>query len=324
MLPITIITGWLGSGKTTLLNHILSEEHGLRIAVIQNEFGEIGIDGELVIGAEFGLYELSNGCLCCAVNHDFLAALEEIASMENPPDHLLIETTGIADPSAAVLSILNHPDHAEAFAVDGVVTLVDSSNVLKDLEEAEEVAAQIAFADKIVLNKIDLVEKDQLLLAKKSLRRINQEVVILPTTEAKVNAFDLLDIGGFDLTRISLTASSESNPETWRDHRAISSLSLKLDCQLDFNLFEEWFSQLLLEQGEQLYRIKGILAIVDQQRRLIIQAVRSLYNWRYGEKWGDENPMTRIVFIGKDLERLNLEKGLKRCVATYTLPVGKS
>ncbi|MCB0712330.1 MAG: GTP-binding protein [Ignavibacteriae bacterium] len=314
MLPLTIITGWLGSGKTTLLNQILSGNHGLRIAVIQNEFGEIGVDGELVIGAEFGLYELSNGCLCCAVNDDFLAALEEIATMENPPEHLLIETTGVADPSALVLSILQHPDHGEDFVVDGVLTLVDAGNVSQQLSESNDVAAQIAFADKLILNKVDMVSEEMLPSIEALLSTINPQAEILQTSHANLDPYALLDLGGFDLSRLNLPVSTHHHRGGRSDE--ILSHSFQLKEPLHFSLFEEWLAGFLQTSGGGLYRMKGILAVTGEDRKLVFQGVRSLYNWRYGDLWENQIPESRLVFIGKNLPHETLEQGLQRCVAT--------
>ncbi len=314
MLSLTLVTGWLGSGKTTLLNRILSDDHGMRIAVVQNEFGEIGVDGDLVIGAEFGLYELSNGCLCCAVNDDFLAALEDLAAMENPPDHVLIEASGVADPSATVLSILRHPDHGEAFVLDGVLALADSVNLPDQLGDAPEVAAQIAFADRILLNKIDLAPQPRIDEAERLLRGINPEAEIIPTTNGDADVFDLLDIGGFDLARISLASIGRAAEPAPHDHSAIRAHSILLSEPLDFERFEEWIGRLLRTHGENVYRVKGILRVAGTERTLILQGVRSLYNWRYGDAW-KEGEQSRIVFIGRDLDREMLDQGMQRSVA---------
>lgn len=321
MLPLTIITGWLGSGKTTLLNRILSGDHGLRIAVVQNEFGEIGIDGGLVIGAEFGVYELSNGCLCCAVNDDFLAALEDLAAMENPPDHVLIEASGVADPSATVLSILRHPDHGEAFVLDGVLALADALNVTLQLGDAPEVAAQIAFADRLLLNKIDLASPDVVARAERLLRRINPDAALVCTAHAESDLYELLDVGGFELARVRLNlngsgtelpaALAEAAPH---DHAAIQAYSFPVVEPLDFDRFEKWIGGLLRAGGDNFYRTKGIVPVAGSNRKLILQGVRSLYNWRYGEEW-KEGEQGRIVFIGKDLDRGLLLDGMQRSVA---------
>lgn len=315
MLSLTLITGWLGSGKTTLLNRILSGDHGMRIAVVQNEFGEVGVDGDLVIGAEFGLYELSNGCLCCAVNDDFLAALEDLAAMEYPPDHVLIEASGVADPSATVLSILRHPDHGDAFVLDGVLALADSLNLPDQLGDAPEVAAQIAFADRILLNKIDLAAQSRVDEAERLLRGINPEADIIPTSNGDADVFDLLDIGGFDLGRLSFTSIGQAAEPAPHDHSSIRAHSILLPDPLDFERFEEWIGGLLRTHGENIYRVKGILRVAGTDRALILQGVRSLYNWRYGDPW-KEGDQSRIVFIGRDLERAMLDRGMQRSVAT--------
>lgn len=313
MLPVTIITGWLGSGKTTLLNRILSGDHGLRIAVIQNEFGEIGIDGELVVGAEFGLYELSNGCLCCAVNDDFLAALEEIAGMDEPPDHLLIETTGIADPSAVVLSILRHPDHGDSFHLDGVLTLVDGAHISDQINDAEEVAAQIAFADRVILNKIDLLSPEAVPEAERLVAAVNPQAEILPAAHAEIDVWSLLDVGGFDLSRFHLPPLLHHHAQ--EHHRGILSHSFRIAGRLQFDSFERWLGEFLREKGEDLYRMKGIVAVAGEERSMVLQGVRSLYNWRYGQVRQTEKPESRLVFIGRGLDRGEIEEGLQRCVA---------
>ena len=314
MLPVTIITGWLGSGKTTLLNRILSEDHGLRIAVIQNEFGEIGIDGELVVGAEFGLYELSNGCLCCAVNDDFLAVVEEIAGMEDPPEHLLIETTGVADPSALVLSLLRHPDQGESFVVDGLLTLVDAEHISRQLGESGDVAAQIAFADRLILNKVDRVSPESLPAIRHLLSEINPQAPVIITSHASLDPFSLLDIGGFDLSRLQLSPDSHQIEGKRKD--GISSHSFRIQEGIDFDSFDRWLGQFLRDQGEGIYRMKGILAVEGNERQLVLQGVRSLYNWRYGDLWSSAERESRFVVIGKGLDREMILEALQRCVAS--------
>lgn len=310
MLSLTIITGWLGSGKTTLLNRILSGDHGTRVAVVQNEFGEIGVDGDLVIGADFGLYELSNGCLCCAVKDDFLAVIEDLAAMDNPPDSVLIEASGVADPAATVLAILSHPDHGDAFVLDGVVALVDALNVAAQLDEAAEVEAQIAFADILLLNKIDLVDASAATKAEHLIRTINPEAAISRVANAEADVRGLLDIGGFDLSRIRI---GEGVADARHRHSGIAAHSFSIPHELDFARLEEWIGALLRDRGESLYRMKGILRTTGTTRKLILQGVRSLYDWRYGDEWrpGEEE---RIVFIGKDLDRTELAAGLQRSV----------
>lgn len=321
MLPLTIITGWLGSGKTTLLNRILTEEHGLRIAVVQNEFGEVGIDGDLVIGAEFGLYELSNGCLCCAVNDDFLAVLEDLAVMDPPLDHVLIETSGVADPSATVLSILRHPDHGESFVVDGVVTLVDAAHIRKQFSDSPEVESQIAFADLLVLNKADLISLSDMQAVESRVRAINPEADMLHSVNADVDVMRLLDLGGFDLSRISVKGNRTGSDFHSHDEGIVAH-SFVHSAALDFTKFEKWVGELLQDAGDNLYRMKGILRMSHTDKALILQGVRSLYNWRYGDSWQAEE-QSRIVFIGKGLNWQAIADGLQRCVASDDERIGE-
>jgi len=197
--PVTILTGFLGAGKTTLLNRILTEEHGLRIAVIENEFGEVGIDHELVINADEELFEMNNGCICCTVRGDLIRILGNLMKRKDKFDHILIETTGLADPGPVVQTFFVDDELKAKLHVNGVVTLVDAKHVLKHLDDSDEVREQIAFADVVLLNKCDLVDEEALVGLETRIRSMNALATIHRTTNADIAVAKVMEIGGFDL-----------------------------------------------------------------------------------------------------------------------------
>ena len=212
-IPVTVLTGFLGSGKTTLLNRILSESHGLRIAVIENEFGEIGIDQDLVINANEEIFEMNNGCICCTVRGDLIRILGNLARRRDRFDRIVLETTGLADPGPVAQTFFVDDDIKEEFHLDGIITLVDARHVEQHLGENAEALAQIAFADRIVLNKTDLVSPAQQQALHRRLRDINAMAQILPASMAEVPIAQVLDVGGFDLSRALETNPAFLEPE---------------------------------------------------------------------------------------------------------------
>ena len=199
--PVTVLTGFLGSGKTTLLNRILSENHGKRIAVIENEFGEIGVDNDLVIGAEEEIFEMNNGCICCTVRGDLIRILGNLMKRRDKFDHIMIETTGMADPGPVAQTFFMDDELREALSLDGVVTLVDAKHVLLHIDENDEVKEQIAFADVILLNKIDLVSAEEMDRLEARIHSMNAAARIYRTRDAAVDMDVVLNLGGFDLDR---------------------------------------------------------------------------------------------------------------------------
>ncbi len=211
--PVTVLTGFLGSGKTTLLNRILTEKHGKRIAVIENEFGEIGIDHELVIGADEEIFEMNNGCICCTVRGDLIRILGNLMRRRDKFDHILVETTGMADPGPVAQTFFVDDEIAERTRLDGIVTLVDSLHVWQHIDTSAEVQAQLAFADVIALNKIDLVPQDELDRLERTIRSINAAATIVRCCDAAVDMDAILDVGGFDLARAKTVAPRFLEPE---------------------------------------------------------------------------------------------------------------
>jgi G3E family GTPase len=212
-IPVTVLTGFLGSGKTTLLNRILVENHGMRIAVIENEFGEIGIDQDLVINADEEIFEMNNGCICCTVRGDLIRILGNLARRRDKFDRIVLETTGLADPGPVAQTFFVDDDIKEEFELDGIITLVDARHVQQHLEENAEALAQIAFADRIVLNKIDLVNAAQLQALSTRLQQINAMAQIIPASMAQVPISQVLNVGGFDLGRALETNPAFLEPE---------------------------------------------------------------------------------------------------------------
>ena len=200
-IPVTVLTGFLGSGKTTLLNRILSENHGKRIAVIENEFGEIGVDNDLVIGAEEEIFEMNNGCICCTVRGDLIRILGNLMKRRDKFDHIMVETTGMADPGPVAQTFFMDAELRDALSLDGVVTLVDSKHVLLHIDDSDEVKEQIAFADVILLNKIDLISSTELDQLEARIHSMNAAAKIYRTRDATIDMDKVLNLGGFDLNR---------------------------------------------------------------------------------------------------------------------------
>lgn len=352
-IPVTILTGYLGAGKTTLLNRILTEEHGRRIAVIENEYGEIGIDNDLVIHSEEEIFEMNNGCICCTVRGDLIRILERLLKRRDKFDRILIETTGLADPSPVAQTFFLDEDLAGSFFVDAIVTLVDARHLLQHLDGGSpEAARQLAFADTIVLNKLDLVTPEQALAVAKRVHAINPSAPIHKTINAAVDLKKILDIQGFDLARAAeldpvfkpaLEAQADHHEhhencgcghdhEHDHDHEdhpvhhhhehhhhehesGITSVGIELEGQMNLQRFNAWMQVLTMNFGENLYRYKGVLVAEGKDQRYIFQGIHMLYEGRLDRPWGkDEARLNRFVFIGKNLEREVLVAGFNACL----------
>ncbi len=440
--PVTILTGFLGSGKTTLLNRILSEQHGRRIAVIENEYGEIGIDQGLVIDADEEIFEMSNGCICCTVRGDLIRILSNLAKRRERFDYVLVETTGLADPGPVAQTFFMDEDVRAHYILDGIVTLVDAFHIARQLGHSRESAEQIAFADVLVLNKTDLVDTDSLQGLETRLRGMNALARIHRAEQAELPIERVLDLAAFDLDRalerkptflepeypfewtgvfrltpgrwtLSLTTGPDPSlslvvlpladtselglragaercvrlfaedaldlapghalrlerhqrlpvptagsarfaldidapgdyaiysqhlaeefaltlcdgqdrplapacAHAWvaqHDHDdQVSSVGIELAGDLDADRLNRWLSQLLREQGPDIFRMKGFISLADAPERFVFQGVHMLFEGRPHGHWGDEPRRNQLVFIGRRLDRAALEAGLRACL----------
>lgn len=315
-IPITLLSGWLGSGKTTLLNAILAGAGGRRIAVLQNEFGDIGLDGDLIEGSVAALYELSAGCICCSVHDDFMAVLEELITLDPPPESIVVETTGVADPSVPLVSILQHPAWADAFELDGVITMVDVENALDSLREFPEVALQVAAADLLLLSRCDRADSSQVDRVRSAIGRINPEGRIIRCDLGRVDGVDLLDIGGFDPSRLAIRSGGEPDRPAGGLHPfGISTVSFRSDRPMNFDRFERGLGEIFDRWGDGLLRAKGIIRVEGVERPLLLQGVRRRYSWQYAP--GSPVDHSRLVMIGRDLD----EEGIVRILREGISPV---
>jgi G3E family GTPase len=326
MIPVTVLTGFLGSGKTTLVNHILTANHGHRIAVIENEFGEIGIDSDLVIGGDEKIIEMSNGCcLCCTARTDLIEILRSLLERRERFDRVLIETSGMADPNPVAQTFFVDDEIARHFQLDAIVTLVDAKHVGGHLDEVhhdgvgDHVVDQIAFADRIVVNKIDLVTAAELRAVERRLRGINATAEILTSSHARIDLSRILGIGAFDLNReLQNRPDWLAEPEHLHDP-ALGSVGVEVAGELDRAAFEEWLRRLVDDRGGDLYRYKGLIAVRGDERRLVVQGVHRLHDLQAGEPWGTQERSCRMVLIGRDLDREELTSGLAACGAVQSL-----
>jgi len=442
-IPVTVLTGFLGSGKTTLLNRILSDNHGKRIAVIENEFGEIGIDQALVINADEEVFEMNNGCICCTVRGDLIRILGNLMKRREKFDHILVETTGMADPGPVAQTFFVDDELRDLFKLDGIVTLVDAKHVLLHLEDSKECQEQIAFADVLVLNKTDLVSEQELNALERSVKGMNAMAKVLRAQNANVPVPALLDVGGFDLARALTTKPTFLEPEypfewvgtfevaegayevvledgpdptltlvaaylgtdeagssksaaeralrMWSEaardvapgssveiggkqaaclllkeggvkrfelrapragrmalytqhlptefrmrllsgsrlllpvnehefsaghthDESVSSVGIHLEGEVDEDRLNRWVSELLREQGTDIFRMKGILNIKGMTGRFVFQGVHMLFDGKEDRAWGAEPRASDLVFIGRKLDREALTQGFARCL----------
>ncbi len=336
--PVTILTGFLGAGKTTLLNRILTSQHGRRIAVIENEFGEIGIDHELVINAEEEIFEMNNGCICCSVRGDLIRILGQLLKRRDKFDHILIETTGLADPGPVVQTFLADADLKDQLVLDAVVTVVDAGHFDLHTGGQQEAEKQVAFADVILLNKCDLLEPQALASLEARLKSINAVAAVHRTRQAEVDLDLVLNVGGSDLERLaSLNAKSHAEREDEEEedgatphdvsrqqghfhHRhhhhdsSIGSVGIETSRECDATKLGNWLTTLLKEKGADIYRTKGVFAVRGNPNRVIFQGVHMLLDAEDGGPWAAKPRQNRLVFIGKHLDREGLTAGFKRCL----------
>ncbi|PIA42262.1 hypothetical protein AQUCO_02000015v1 [Aquilegia coerulea] len=354
-IPATIITGFLGSGKTTLLNHILTADHGKRIAVIENEFGEVDIDGSLVAAKTTGAEDivmLNNGCLCCTVRGDLVRMIAELVNKKKGKfDHIVIETTGLANPAPIIQTFYAEDQVFNDVKLDGVVTLVDAKHANFHLDEVKpkgvvnEAIEQIAYADRIIVNKTDLVGEAEIDSLVQRIKSINKMANLTRTKFGNVNLDYVLGVGGFDLERIESVISDENLKEDHdhnhdhdhgHDHHhhdkhghehehshahdhthdpGVTSVSIVCEGSLDLEKANMWLGTLLLERSDDIYRMKGLLSVEGMNERFVFQGVHDIFQGSPDRPWGpEESRINKIVFIGKNLDAETLEKGFKECL----------
>lgn len=312
-ISVTIISGFLGSGKTTLLNHILTQQHDRKIAVIQNEFGEIGIDGELIENIDRGIFELNNGCICCTVQSDLVRALENLKLSKKPIDHLLIETTGLADPRPVAQTFIRNPLIKSDYKLDGIISIADVKHLLPDLEEHREAKHQIRSANVVLLNKADLVSQKKLEHVEQRIKEINPIVnSIYHTQYGQVPLEALLNLNVFDLTKLDLSPHGHSEEHQHSD--GVTSLSLEYPGCVDLERLYAWLSLMLHLQRNKIFRVKGMVNLRDNNQRYIFQVVHKIIHGELGKPWGKQERTNRFVFIGKKLNRKLLHDGFEACL----------
>ena len=312
-LPATIITGFLGAGKTTLLNRILTSSHGERVAVIVNEFGEIGIDGQLVIGTDESIVELSNGCICCTVRQDLIAAVARILASGRPVDRFIIETTGLADPAPIIQSFMLDELIRAQLRLDAIVTVVDAEHLEQELEH-DEAREQIAFADILLLNKIDRAP-GQAQAIERRLREMNPIAKIHKTERCEIDLNIILDANAFDLRNAVRIDPEILNDSTHEHDPGITSVGIRMAGMVSGDQLNAWLNSLVQAQGQDLLRYKGILQLQDEPRRFVFHGVHMTYEGAPGKAWArGETPVNEIVFIGRNLDAGALTSGFAACL----------
>jgi len=352
--PVTVLTGYLGAGKTTLLNRILSEDHGKKYAVIVNEFGEVGIDNDLIVGADEEVFEMNNGCVCCTVRGDLIRVLSGLMKRKGKFDGIIVETTGLADPAPVAQTFFVDDDVRARTELDSVTTVVDAKHLPLRLKDSREAAEQIAFADQIILNKTDLVSEADLAEVEKAIRTLNPMAPIRRAQRSNVPLDAILGRHAFDLTRVTELQPDFLNPPHGEaghvhdehcdhdhhhhdhdhhhhdhdhahdhghihDHVAesgISSISLTADRPIDGNKVTAWLNNVLQTQGVDILRAKGILDVKGEERRLVFQAVHMILEGDFQGAWtANDKRYSRLVFIGRNLQEEALRAGFESCIA---------
>jgi G3E family GTPase len=315
--PVTVLTGYLGAGKTTLLNRILTENHGKKFAVVINEFGELGVDNDLVVDADEEVFEMNNGCICCTVRGDLIRILSGLMKRREKFDGIIVETTGLADPAPVAQTFFVDEDVKKATKLDAIVTVVDAKHLLARLDDTKEAEEQIAFADLILLNKMDLVSEEEAVEVERRIRAINPMVELIRSTKSDVPISSVIGRDAFNLDRILAREPDFLSGDDDHEHDSeINSISFEVSKPIDPEKFNTWMTDLLAAKGQDLLRTKGILAYPGEDRRFAFQAVHMIADGDYIGPWKDGDPRrSKIVFIGRNLNRPQLRRGFEGCQA---------
>ena len=338
-IPVTLLTGYLGAGKTTLLNRILTEDHGHKFAVIVNEFGEIGIDNDLVIGADEEVFEMNNGCICCTVRGDLIRIIEGLMKRKGKFDAILIETTGLADPAPVAQTFFVDQDVQDQARLDAVVTVADAKWLADRLKDAPEAKSQIAFADVIILNKQDLVSPEEMREVEARIRAINPYAKLHKTSRCNVPLDAVLGRNAFELDRIleiepDFLEVDDHDHDHDHDHHhhghdhdhghglkhyhdeEMQSLAMRIDGDVDPHRFMPWINHITQKEGPSILRSKGILAFKGEPKRFVFQGVHMILDGDLQRDWKDgEKRESKIVFIGRHLKEDELREGFMACKA---------
>jgi G3E family GTPase len=330
LIPVTVLTGFLGAGKTTFVNYMMKANHGYKIAIIENEFGEVGVDHDLVMQTGEEVVEMLNGCICCTVRNDLIGALKRLHSNRRHKfDYIVIETTGMADPAPVAQTFFVEESLKDLFYLDAIITFVDCKNTPTHLKEEKangaenEAVEQVAFADVLVLNKTDLVNKEELEAVKKEVQAINGSAKILMTQQSKVPLDQVLGIKAFDLDKTVKMDEGFLDTEAEHNHdKSVSSVGFVIEGSFHPRKFDAWLNKFLREKAQDVYRSKGVFSIVGSDERYVFQAVHMLLNMGSSSKMGcdfppfgkDEKRVSKMCFIGKNLNRKELYESLLACV----------
>jgi G3E family GTPase len=316
-IPVTVLTGYLGSGKTTLLNRILTEAHGKRFAVIINEFGEVGIDNDLIVDADEEIFEMNNGCICCTVRGDLIRIIGGLMRPSRAFDGIVVETTGLADPAPVAQTFFVDEEVRRRTRLDAIVTVTDAEHLLEEINRAPEAQEQLAFADVVLVNKTDLVDEDGLASVERRIRRINPYATIHRTERCGIDLAKVLGRDAFNLDRILEIEPGFLTEEHDHEHDdKIASLSLVADRPMNPAKFVPWIQDVTQRYGTDILRTKGIISMEDDDQRFVVQGVHMLVEGGSQRRWiKDEARQTRLVFIGRDLPIDLLKQGFEACRA---------
>ena len=326
-IPVTILTGFLGSGKTTLLNHILQTNHGMKFAIIENEFGEVGVDDSLINQAKFDseeeVIEMMNGCICCTVRSDLITVLKRLLITEKRKfDGIIIETTGLADPAPVAQTFFVDEKIEKITSLDAIITVVDAKHIIQHLDQVKpegvenESVEQVAFADKLLINKTDLVNAEELDQVKFRIRAINPSAEIIECQNSQVDPRRLLGIQGFNLNRVLQQEPAFLEDQQHLHDQTVTSIAFQISEPINIGQLQYWISEILQTEGNDLLRYKGLINVAGMEKKYVFQGIHMLFTGNFTVNWKrDEARISKFVFIGRNLKTDLLRNGFYACVA---------